>query len=260
MKTSARRGAGFILGFTLGLAHATVSNLINEIYMPGIPLYVPPPGTFGLILLTALFFGVLGLIAAWTDEAVSGIVLSAFTGSVVSSAWIMLTGTSDRAATFVVLFLVFMPRIFFYLPLSLGVRWILSTFEPSPYRTVMPLARRVAPLIIAILIAASSGIFSLENRETRRSLAKMDELVRLGMQAETRSQLPKSLQSVEGFVSKAEGGYVFHLGSNPDVLPVQRPVVKLDAVEPFVIVVFENGFRFGCVFSPPYEVPACIDF
>ncbi|NUQ85023.1 MAG: hypothetical protein HUU11_09940 [Anaerolineales bacterium] len=259
MKTSARRLAGFTLGFALGLAHATVSNLINKIYLPGVPLYVPPPGTSGLILLTALFFSVLGLIAVWTDEAISGVILSAFIGSVVSSGWIMLTGTSDRASTFVLLFLVFMPRIFFYLPLSLGVRWIVSTFEPSPYRAAMPLARRIVPLAIAVLIAALSGTFSLENRETRQSLAKMDELVRLGMQAESRGQLPQSLQSVDGFVSKADGGYVFHLGSNPDVLPVQRPAVKLGTIEPFIIVVFDNGFRFGCVFSPPYEVPACID-
>jgi hypothetical protein len=259
MKTSTRRRLGFVLGFVLGLAHAIVSNLINHIYLPGIPLYVPPPGTFGLIMLTALLFGALGLIAAWTDESIPGVLLSIFVGSIVTSAWTIANEPSDRGVTFVLMFLIFLPRMFFYLPLSAGVRWILSNFEPNPYRVVAPV-RRVFPVVIAILIAMASGVFALENRETRQSLVRMNELVQVGMQAGSRSELPKPLQNVEGFISRTVGNYTFYVGPDPDVLPVQRPMAQLGTIEPFIIVEFDNGFRFGCVFSPPYENPACIDF
>ncbi|HXF83790.1 MAG TPA: hypothetical protein VNK49_00215 [Anaerolineales bacterium] len=58
------RRIGFVLGLVLGLAYGTVSNLINRIYMPDIPLYVPPPGVSGLIVMTTLLFALQGLLAA----------------------------------------------------------------------------------------------------------------------------------------------------------------------------------------------------
>lgn len=259
METSARRRLGFVLGFVIGLAYAIVSNLINPIYMPGIPLYVPPPGTLGLIVLTALLYGVLGLIAAWTDESIPGVILSVFVGSVVTSIWTIANEPSNRGVTLVLMFLVFLPRMFFYLPLSLGVRWILSKYEPSPYRVAAPVWK-VFPVVIVVLIAMVSGLFSLENREARQSLIRMNELVQVGMQAGSRDELPEPLQPIQGFVSRAEGDYTFYIGPDPDVLPVQRPMVEPGTIEPFIIVEFDNGFRFGCVFSPPYEDPACIDY
>jgi hypothetical protein len=258
MEDTVRRRSGFMLGFILGLAYGAVANLINRIYLPGIPLYVPPPGTFGLILLTAFMFGLLGLLSAWTEESVPGILLSALAGSVLSSAWIIFN-ESNRATALIALLIVFLPRVFFYLPLSLAVRGILSQFEPSPYH-VTPPVRKVAPVVISILVAMLMGVFSLKNWETRQSLTKMNELVQAGMQAKNRDELPRSLQPVRGFTTYARGEYVFDIGPDPDVLPVQRPIVEFGAIEPFIIVIFENGFRFGCVFSPPYEVPACIDF
>lgn len=259
METSVRRRTGFALGFVLGLAHAIVSNLINSVYMPDIPLFIPPPGTFGLILLTSLLFGLLGLLAAWMDESLPSILFSAFIGSIISSLWVVLNEPTNRGTAFVLLFLIFLPRMFFYLPLSLGVRWLLSRLEPTPFRVVPPV-QRLAPIFIAILMALASGLFSLEGRETRQSLTKMNELIQASVHAGSRSELPKSLQSVEGFTSRAKGGYTFFTGPNPDVLPVQRPMMPPGTIEPFIIVQYENGFRFGCVFSPPYETPACIDF
>jgi len=259
MELIAQRRMGLILGLALGLGYSLSSNLINKINLPNIPLTVPWPGTVGLIVVGTLMFGALGLIAAWTEESLPGVLAAALVGSVVSSIWILLTESSNRTGAFIVLFLVFLPRIFFYLPFSGLVRWLISKFEVSAYGNVPPV-RRWLPVLICFLLAVVAGMFSLYPKEVRQSLVKMDELIQLGMQVSARDELPKSLHSVEGFIQNADGEYTFAIGSNPDVLPVQRPIVEYGEIEPFIIIRFENGFRFGCVFAPPYIVPACIDF
>ena len=259
MELIAQRRMGLILGLALGLGYSLSSNLINKINLPDIPLSVPWPGTVGLIVISTLMFGALGLIAAWTEESLPGVLAAALAGSVLSAIWILLNETSNKSGAFIVLFLVFLPRIFFYLPFSGLVRWLISKFEDSAYRKVPPI-RRWLPVLISLLLAVVAGTFNLYPKEVRQSLIKMNELTQLGMQASARAELPKSLQSVEGFIQNADGEFTFAMGSNPDVLPVQRPIVEYGEIEPFIIISFENGFRFGCVFSPPYVVPACIDF
>jgi hypothetical protein len=117
-------------------------------------------------------------------------------------------------------------------------------------------------VFLAFIFLAYLGSFALLPKETRGSLIKMDALLKSGMasQAASYDELPKPLQPVLGFIQKANGEYTYTIGSDPDVLPVQRPVVEYGELEPFIIIKFENGFRFGCVFSPPYIQPACIDF
>ena len=259
MELTSQRRIGLILGLALGLGYSLSSNLINKFFLPDVPLFVPWPGTVGLIILTTTMFGVLGLIAAWTEESLPGVIASALVGSVVSSLWIILNEASNRTGAFITLFLVFLPRVFFYLPFSWLVRWLVSRLEVSSYRNIAP-ARRWLSVLLSFLLAVLAGTFRLYPEEVRESLVRMDELVQLGMQATTRDSLPRSLQTVEGFVSNANGRYNFTIGADPDDLPVQRPVVEFGAIEPFIITRFENGFRFGCVFSPPYVVPACIDY
>src|SRR5262245_41323383 len=254
MELIAQRRMGLILGLALGLGYSLSSNLINKFFLPDISLFVPWPGTLGLILLTTLMFGMLGLIAAWTEESLPGIIVSALVGSAISAIWIILNETTNRTGALIALFLVFLPRVFFYLPFSWLVRWLISRLEVSAYRKVAP-ARRLFTVFIAFLLTVLAGTFNRYPEEVRQSLVRMNDLVQSGMQASTRDQLPKPLQSVEGFVANAQGPYSFTIGENPDVLPVQRPVVEYGELEPFIIIRFESGFRFGCVFSPPYVVP-----
>lgn len=183
---------------------------------------------------------------------------SAFVSSVLSSIWVLVSEASNRAAAFVLRFVVFLPRVFFFLPLSLAVRWILSVFTFN--HSSLPSLRKFAPLIISLIFFMLAGFFSLKDKETRLSLAAMNELIKAGMQASVPEELPKPLRSVEGFIQNAKGEYYFVIGSNPDMLPVQRQIVEVGVIEPFIITQFENGFRFGCVFSPPYTVPVCGNF
>ena len=259
MELTSQRRLGLILGLVLGLGYSLSSNLINLIVLPDIPLLARWPGPIGLIIISTLMFGALGLIAAWTEDALPGIIASALVGSLVSSIWIIFNESFNRTGALIALFLVFLPRVFFYLPFSWFVRWLMSKIEVSAHRNVSP-ARRWSYVFVSFLLAVVAGIFSLYPTEVRQSLVKMDELVQLGMQATTHDELPRSLQSVEGFIANANGEYNFTIGTDPDALPVQRPIVEYGELEPFIIIRFENGFRFGCVYSPPYVVPACIDY
>src|SRR5512141_2296293 len=107
-----RRRTGLILGLVLGMGYSLTANLVNRLALPGLPLYTPPPGIFGLTVLTAIMFGILGLLAAWLEESLPSILLSGLAGSIISSIWILINQT-DKTATLSVLVLVFLPRIFF---------------------------------------------------------------------------------------------------------------------------------------------------
>ncbi|HXD08553.1 MAG TPA: hypothetical protein VN653_00720 [Anaerolineales bacterium] len=255
---SQRRRTGLVLGLILGTAYSLTSNLINRLALPGIPLYTPPPGEFGLIVITALMFGALGLLAAWPDEALPGVLISGLAGSFISSIWIFGTET-NKTATLALLVLLFLPRMFFYLPLGVLVRWLISRMDQPAVQNIAPV-RRLMPVILAFALMVFLGTLTRYPKETRTALVRMNELMKAGLPINTRADLPKPLLGVEGFVQNADGAYSFLIGSDPDVLPVQRPVVEYGEPEPFIIIRFENGFRFGCVFSPPYVNPACSDF
>jgi hypothetical protein len=257
---SHRRRIGLTIGLALGIGYSLTSNLINRLALPGIPLNTPPPGTLGLIVITTLMFGLLGLIAAWTDESLPGVLLSGLIGSIISSIWI-LVNESNKFAAVTLLVVIFMPRMFFYMPFGALVRWLIYKIDQPTSRPVAPV-RKLIPVFLAVLFMVFAGSFALLPRETRGSLITMDALLKSGMESKATSsdQLPKPLQPVLGFIQKARGEYSYTIGSDPDALPVQRPIVEYGELEPFIIIKFENGFRFGCVFSPPYIQPACIDF
>lgn len=255
-----RRRTGWIIGLFLGAGYSLTANLINRLALPDIPLYTPPPGVAGLIVVTVLMFGVLGLIATWTDEALPGVLLSGFIGSLISSAWNLVTET-DKFAALTLLVVIFMPRVFFYLPFGGMVRWLTHNISRPTPKSTAPM-RKLIPTFLAFIFMVVAGTFAILSKETRASLVSMDSLLQTGINshATSRSELPESLQSVNGFIQNANGDYRYTIGSNPDVLPVQRPFVEYGVPEPFIIIRFENGYRFGCVFSPPYIEPACIDF
>lgn len=259
MTYTSRRWTGLILGLVLGAGFSMTSTLVNTWVLPDISMFVPPPGTLGLILITTAMFGLLGAIAAWPDESIPGIILAGLVGSLISSLWIAVTETANQMGTFFVLFIVFLPRVFFYAPFGALIRWLLGNLEYRPYKPVAPVWRLV-PVLLSFIAFTLLGLASLLPEETRLSLTRMEALIQEGMQADSFDELPEPLKDVFGFREKAKGNYAYEIGRDPDVLPVQRPIVEYGEPEPFLVIRFENGFRFGCVFSPPYVVPACIDF
>lgn len=259
MTHASRRQLGLFLGLVLGAGYTLTSNLINTWSLPEINFFINWPGPFALILFSIAMFGLLGLIAAWPHDALPGIILTGLAGSLITSLWIAITETANRTGTFFVLFIVFLPRVFFYAPFGILIRWLVDKVEYHPHRPLAP-ARRLVPVILTFIAFTLMGLTARYPEEVRVSLTRMDALIREGQQASSFDELPEPLKDVLGFRENAKGNYTYQIGRNPDVLPVQRPFVDYGELEPFLIIRFENGFRFGCVFSPPYIVPACIDF
>lgn len=260
--TQQRRRLGLTLGLFLGTGYALTSTLINRWSLPGIPIYAPPPGDFWTVVLTIAMFGLLGFVACHPDESLPGALVSGLAGSLLSSIWMFLDQpVANRSGTFALLVLIFLPRMFFYLPFGALTRWLANHWDQPASRPVAP-ARKLVPVLVSFAVLALLGSLSRYSAATRTSLVRMDAIIQEALQAQptSRTDLPKPLQGVEGFIQNANGRYIFTIGTDPDVLPVQRPVVEYGEEEPFIIIRFENGFRFGCVFSPPYVQPACSDF
>ena len=237
MTNETRRRAGLILGLVLGLGFSITSSLINRWALPDVNLFVPWPGTLGIIVISTAMFGLLGFIAAWPDESLPGVILSGLVGSLISSLYIAVTETANRTGAFIVLLIVFLPRVFFYAPLGVLIRWLLKRLEYHPLHPLSP-ARRLIPVVVSFVAITLIGLTSLLPEETRLSLTRMDKLIQAGLQAASRDELPEPLKDVEGFTSKARGEYTYEIGRDPDLLPVQRPVVEYGESEPFLIIRF----------------------
>ena len=238
----------------MGLSYSLVAQNANYLSLPGIPLYQPPPGRTATILLTILIGGLMGLIAAWPEDALPGILLSAVTGIVVTSLYnIYLTeqGTLQIAGALIVFLLTFLPRAVLFLPLAALTRWVIGEWSRTLQDINFSVTRLVLSFVLVVLMAGAAGALSLYPRQGRQVLEKMNALVQAGLQSPDSESLPEELKPVDGFVQRASGSYILQLSTNPDQLPITRPAIAYNKTEYAVLVKFENGFRFGCVFSPP---------
>jgi len=263
MNDVTRRTLGFVFGLLLGLSYGLVSYWINPLFLPAIQLYYPDPGPMVNILLTCLNGGLIGLIAAWPEEALPGILAGALVGGLTTTLYPLrdATGGVDYySGMFVLLVMTFLPRAALFLPIAGLTRWVLGVWTEE-FQTVTFSIRRLAlSLLSLILISGLVGILSLYPRYARQVLFQMDQIVQAGIQASDSESLPEPLKKVDGFNQFAAGDYTLQLSDNPDLLPVQRPIASYNEQEYAVYVRFANGYRFGCVFTPAVLNPSCIAF
>jgi hypothetical protein len=266
MSDFSRRSLGVVFGMLMGLSYGLVSQTINRIALPDIPLNSPEPGLVGTILLSILAGGLIGLCAAWTEETISGVVLSALAGAILTTAGAVYFarytagGSESVAGIFVLMVITFLPRAVLFLPVAGLLRWVLNAWK-NELRDVRFSTRRLAlGLLLLVAAGAGAGTFSLYPQDARYALQKTDDLIQAGMPAQSREDLPEALRPVDGFLQGAQGSYRLSLSENPDLLPVQRPIAAYGVQEYAVFVVFENQFRFGCAFTPPNPEPACGEY
>jgi len=263
MKPKLRRVLGIFLGLLLGLVYGAVSHLINVFFLPAVPLYHSSPGRLGTIFLIVLGGGLLGMLAAWTEEFIPGVIASSLVLTLIASLGSMITTLSDGAQLFrysVLLFLTFLPRVIFFLPAAALLLWVLHTWEEGTLHNPYILKKPFTSSFVLVALGIIAGLFSLYSPQERASLADLNQMIQEGMQAVNTEELPPALIPVNGFFENAQGAYSLRLIPNPDKIPVQRPIVSTNTVEHAIIVMFKNGFRFGCVYSPPHPQPNCKDF
>ncbi len=258
MKTIHRRLLGLISGAALGLVYSLTANLINSIILPEIQFFYPWPGPVLLIIGSSIVAGIIGLITAWSEETFIGILISAFFGALVSS--IYTWAVQGIPSVYLILtFMVFLPRLFLYVPLGIAVQWILRQWQRVMLTDHRNWGKLTVP-VICIFLAFLFGAFTLYAREIRYALTTTKLMVQQGMKADSVQDLPGPLQSVSGFVDYAQGEFSLEVSLEPDRLPVQQPIAEYGKIVSLIIVHHDNGFLYGCIYTPPREVPVCGNF
>jgi hypothetical protein len=255
-----RRTLGFLLGAAMGLLYGLISTSINRVVLPGIPLYPPPPGPALQVLGSAAGGAVLGLLAAWPREGLIGIVFSAATGAAAISLSSVVTTVERQGlvAPILITFYTFLPRLFFYLPFAGLVRWGVTQWREAGPPPPFDLRRHGRVVLITLGIAAAIGGCSLRSPEAREALSAMDAIMRQAAQATTVEELPAPLREVDGFLAEASGDYTLEWSDEIGDFQAAIPVGDEGQTESLILIRYESGLRFRCVFSPPIPQPTCV--
>ena len=169
------RVLGSLLGAGLGLSYGLVSQLINRIALPGVPLYQPPLGPLGNIVLQGLVGAGLGFLTSQPSSAALGTLF----GSLAAAAAVFVS-TLQRVSSLtnvggaVIASVIFaIPIAWLTVPLVALLRWTTGrTVELS--RDNAPLLVRLrAPLMLVLVLAALAAFELLPGRrEPNRTHAR----------------------------------------------------------------------------------------
>ncbi len=253
-----RRGAGFALGALLGLTYAAVYQFGDQLAMPGVPLYRPPFGVAGNLVLFALVGGLLGLIAAWPRSGLVG----TFIAAALSAAALVISAfaspgaraTANPVASIVAGLFLTLPFWGLLVPMIGALRWVVSHDEEAR-RDRQPWYRRaVRPLILVVVVGLVS-LTALYRDDARTLLTRTDEMLRAGRSG---GALPAPLVDTS-FATRGQGPY--QLSWERDRLEryrIPRPGRNFDQ-HSVVVVRFENGWNLVCLYIDPADPPLCKD-
>ena len=155
-----RRLTGLLFGAGLGLAYGLTSQLANRILLPGIPLYQPPLGPLGNILLSLLAGALLGVISAWPESSIHG----TFIASAVSAVVILVGNFAVAAPSGNTLVAVLLTGIFLVLPfwamlvpLIAALRWGVNKLVDA-HADHLPIRSRITVPILLFLAIGVVGV------------------------------------------------------------------------------------------------------
>lgn len=258
MKDRNRRLAGLGIGMIFGLLYSVVAEFINVWALPDVPLYELPIDRVEIVILSALAVGVSGMIVAWNDESFWGLIFAILWQVVASSVLAYINSAEWQMLKSIIVFVfTFMPRSVMYLPLGLFFYWLINKID-EVIRYGRGRQRSIAVTIVALIaVPILGGLLSLYPPEARRALQDANTLLIEAMSVEDLEALPSELQRVDGFIEYASGPYTLEWSSDVNRLPVLRPSASLGTIESLILYRFENGFIFGCVFTPPSYKASC---
>lgn len=255
-----RRIVGFSYAAVLGFVYIFIAQFANVWSMPEIPLYEPPIGRLETTIYGSIIMGLLGLLIVWDQESFWGLIIASLVGVAVTSVQAYVNSFETGVLKSLIVFVfTFLPRVVLFLPLGVLFRWLVSQLEDVLMGFQGRLRDIVLAAIITIALVVVGARMSIYPPEVQRALREANELLLTSQSITDRDALPASLQLTEGFIELAKGPYTLQYSDDPDRLPVTRPRVSLDVIEPLIVYRFENGYMFGCVFTPPVYVANCIN-
>ncbi len=251
-----RRKHGLYLGLMVGFVFGLVSQGINYAALGGIEYYQPPFGALGNLALWLAIGGGLGLVAAWSDSSIKGVILGSLTAGLLIVISVLLSSNLSRLTlTLIGLSAVYLPFAAMAGPL-LGLLRVAVNQQRDWYE-LHPLAWKRARLPLALLLLAGGlGGLWLYPANGRQELAEADRLIRAGLQG---AALPAPLQDelVGPFAQKAGPRYTLELVYQ-NLNRFQIPYNTRTNMEPAVVIArFSSGWALACLYVSPSEPPFC---
>ena len=252
-----RRAAGALIGMMFGFGYALVSQLINRLALPGIPLYQPPLGPVGNIVLGMLAGAGLGLLCAWPASACQGHLVGGAAAAAAVFAFTLLRMGADAASTLVGLVLS-APMAWVSVLGMAVVRWLVDR-QVEARRESAPLLRRLRLPLILTGVLALAAAFVLFSADARLELRRTHDMiqVRAGCPRMPAS-LPAPLQapSVTGFPAGRSRYTLEWTNVELDRFIELRPAASYDK-QAAVIARFKNGLMLVCIYTAPKATPSC---
>jgi hypothetical protein len=260
-----RRNTGLILGAGLGFVYGMVSQSINRIFLPDVPLYQAPFGLPGNIILWTLIGALLGLVAALPDESVVGALYGGVTGAALLTLFTLSTGRIERDTWTImvisVLFL-FLPMVGAFTLIVAIQRWAVNKLVEAHLESEPAWVYLSLPILLMVLVG-TIGTSSLMPPYARIMLTRTERMLQNGLSSMQESQLPEPLQRerVGGFLDNATNQYSLEWqNQNINRFAIPRPASNRPWEESAVIARFKNGWILVCIYAKSDAEPACKGF
>jgi hypothetical protein len=251
-----RRAAGALIGMMFGFGYALVSQLSNRLALPGIPLYQPPLGPFGNIVLGMLAGAGLGLLCAWPASAAKGILRGGAAAALAVLAFTLLRMGAGAASTLVGLVLS-APMAWVSVLGMAVVRWLVDR-QVEARRESAPLLRRLRlPLILTGVLALAAALV-VYSADARLELRRTHDMIQAGLAARDNAALPAPLQApgVTGFPAGRSRYTLEWTNIELDRFIELRPAASYDK-QAAVIARFRNGLVLVCIYTAAKATPSC---
>lgn len=251
---------GAITGAIFALINILTTNLINKLFMPGIPLF-NPEASLASVLAYVAAGAIIGLVAVWPDSAWVGTILAGMVGGVLMYAqtWVRaLSNPSTSLGSVVWSFYTLLPMMVFFMPLGWLVRTAFFSFLGPAYN---PLYKRdLRKPILAVILAFALGAASLYPADVRTSFSRMKALVDLGLQAPSHAEVPAAFEHATDFPEETLGKYTLQYTGEIDLFQWHLPAAA-DSTNSYLIVArFENDYAVACVYGDNISTTICSNF
>lgn len=252
---------GALFGAWLGAIYALVSQAINWLFLPGIPLTFSSGSLRNSVLVYLIMGALLGFISALPENRLAGMALGGLSAALllsyrtIISAW----GMEDFGSTVLLILLTFMPLVVLMIPIAFLIRLGVDAQRVDPDRPYLWPRRYLIPVILTLLVVGI-GSLSLYSPHVRDAFRYTDRMIQDGLVvSSSQKELPEPLRDVNGFHSFARGKYTLMWSDRVETFFGPRPAGK-ELSQFLIITRFENGFAFACIFSENRPAPNCTKY
>lgn len=261
-----RRTCGLVLGLAIALTYALITQWMVRLEMPGVPLHQPPLGPWGNTLVLLAVGGVIGLLTAWPEEPIYGVVFGSVAGTTFFSLFTFFTAPPldpQAGATvfsrMITLVFTFLPIAGMFAPLMILLRWVISRLT-SAYRRAEPIWKVAwIPLLLITVVTGIALLVRLPDA-ARQELRRTHAMIQTGLAAAERADLPEPFQArdVGDFLSQASAGYTLEWDKNHTTrYGIPRLSSSSGGQEAVVVARFDNDWLLVCLYGSADTDPAC---